>query len=77
MLLNNTLKIILIFIVFFNKLVHRQAATAKTVKEGRRIDAKHVRRKQLNSYLPVSVLQRNKRLVIILILSFQSSPIIN
>lgn len=46
----------------FTAQVHRQAATAKTVKEGRRIDAKHVRRKQLNSYLPVSVLQRNKRL---------------
>ena len=46
-------------------LVHRQAATAKTIiKEGRRIDAKHVRRKQLSSYLPASVLQRNKRAVL-------------
>lgn len=43
--------------------VHRQAATARTIKEGRRIDAKHVRRKQLSTYLPSSVLQRNKRQV--------------
>ncbi|KAI9564763.1 hypothetical protein GHT06_008504 [Daphnia sinensis] len=45
----------------FTAQVHRQAATAKTVKDGRRIDAKHVRRKQLSSYLPPNFL-RTKRL---------------
>lgn len=47
----------------FSWKVHRQAATAKTVKDGRRIDAKHVKRKQLSSYLPSNFLLRTKRVV--------------
>ena len=43
--------------------VHRQAASSKMLKEGMRIDAKHVRRKQLSSYLAPGVLQRHKRQV--------------
>ena len=38
------------------------------MKDGRRIDAKHVKRKQLSSYLPPNVLQRTKRLVYTLLL---------
>jgi len=44
----------------FTAQVHR-AVSSKTQKEGSRIDAKHVRKRQLSSYLPSSVLQRNKR----------------
>jgi len=44
----------------FTAQVHR-AVSSKTQKEGCRIDAKHVRRRQLSTYLPSSVLQRNKR----------------
>merc|ERR1712071_533907 len=43
----------------FTAQVHR--VSSKTQKENSRIDAKHVRKKQLSSYLPASVLQRNKR----------------
>jgi len=47
----------------FTGQVHRQAASSKMLKEGMRIDAKHVRRKQLSSYLAPNVLQRHKRQV--------------
>ena len=47
----------------FLNTVHRQAASSKMLKEGMRIDAKHVRRKQLSSYLAPGVLQRHKRQV--------------
>ena len=44
----------------FTAQVHR-AVSSETQKEGSRIDAKHIRKRQLSSYLPSSVLQRNKR----------------
>ncbi len=55
------LPIILIETNLNSSIVHRSAASSKTVKEGRRIDAKHVKRKQLSTYLPSSVIARNKR----------------
>jgi len=45
----------------FTGLVYRQAGTSKMHKDGMRIEAKHVRRKQLSSYLPATVLQRQRR----------------
>jgi len=45
----------------FTDNVHRQAVTIKRYKEGMRIEAKHVKRKQLISYLPASILNRHKK----------------
>lgn len=41
-----------------------QAQRQTAPKEGRRIEAKHVKRKQLGQYLPPNILQRHKRQVI-------------
>ncbi|XP_074632480.1 uncharacterized protein LOC141890840 [Acropora palmata] len=47
-------------IQMFTNTVHNQAVTAKKFKEGMRIEAKHVKKKQLSEYLPSSV-PRQKR----------------
>ncbi|KAM7451288.1 hypothetical protein ABFA07_000976 [Porites harrisoni] len=48
-------------IQMFTNTVHMQAVTAKMFKEGMRIEAKHVKKKQLSEYLPASVLKQKKR----------------
>lgn len=45
----------------FTDTVHAQAQAAKMFKEGMRIEAKHVKKKQLSEYLPSSVLKQKKR----------------
>ncbi|XP_044169962.1 poly(A) polymerase beta-like isoform X2 [Acropora millepora] len=48
-------------IQMFINTVHNQAVTAKKFKEGMRIGAKHVKKKQLSEYLPSTVLKQKKR----------------
>ncbi|XP_044169977.1 poly(A) polymerase alpha-like, partial [Acropora millepora] len=45
----------------FTNTVHNQAVTAKMFREGMKIEAKHVKRKQLSEYLPSSVLKQKKK----------------
>lgn len=45
----------------FTDNVHRQAVSIKRYKEGMKIEAKHVKRKQLISYLPPSILNFHKK----------------
>ncbi|XP_067007897.2 poly(A) polymerase type 3 isoform X2 [Anabrus simplex] len=45
----------------FTESVHRQAAQIKMLKDGMRIEAKHVKRKQLHLYLSPSLLKRDKK----------------
>lgn len=45
----------------FTKAVHRQAAQIKMIKEGMKIEARHVRRKQLSAYLPPHLLKRERK----------------
>lgn len=48
-------------IQMFTNTVHTQAVTAKMFKEGMRIEAEHVKKKQLSKYLPASVLKQKKK----------------
>ncbi|CAH3147913.1 unnamed protein product, partial [Porites lobata] len=48
-------------IQMFTNTVHMQANSAKMFKEGMKIEAKHVKKKQLSEYLPASVLKQKKR----------------
>ncbi|XP_067025706.1 poly(A) polymerase beta-like [Acropora muricata] len=48
-------------IQMFTNTVHNQAVTAKMFKEGMRIEAKHVKKKQLSEYLPSSLLKQKKK----------------
>ncbi|KAL9954867.1 hypothetical protein ACROYT_G042452 [Oculina patagonica] len=48
-------------IQLFTNTVHSQAVAAKMFKEGMRIEAKHVKKKQLSEYLPPSVLKQKKK----------------
>lgn len=48
-------------IQMFTHTVHTQAVSAKMFKEGMRIEAKHVKKKQLSEYLPPSVLKQKKK----------------
>lgn len=41
--------------------VYRQANNINMLKDGMRIEATHVRKKQLHQYLPPEVVQRKKR----------------
>ncbi|XP_070569664.1 poly(A) polymerase beta-like [Ptychodera flava] len=45
----------------FTDTVYRQAFTINMHKEGMKLEAKHVRKKQLGEYLPQSVLRSNKK----------------
>lgn len=45
----------------FTEIVHRQAVSIKMLKDGMKIEAKHVRRKQLSTYLPPGILNRHKK----------------
>ncbi|XP_075212061.1 poly(A) polymerase hiiragi isoform X2 [Lycorma delicatula] len=45
----------------FTNSVHRQALQIKMLKEGMKIEARHVRRKQLSSYLPAHLLKRERK----------------
>uniref|UniRef100_T1JA32 polynucleotide adenylyltransferase n=1 Tax=Strigamia maritima TaxID=126957 RepID=T1JA32_STRMM len=44
----------------FTDNVHRQAVSIKRYKDGMRIEAKHVKRKQLSNYLPIHILNRHQ-----------------
>ncbi|KAK2714426.1 hypothetical protein QYM36_008850 [Artemia franciscana] len=57
----------------FIELVHMSAVQQQKFKEGMKIDAKHVRRKELVKYLPMSVLQRHKKLAVSSSTSLNSS----
>lgn len=46
---------------FFVDRTHQQAVSINMWKEGMKIEAKHVKRKQLSQYLPESVLKRQKK----------------
>lgn len=48
-------------IQMFTNTVHTQAVTAKMFKEGMRLEAIHVKKKQLSKYLPPSVLKQKKK----------------
>ncbi|XP_015757279.1 PREDICTED: poly(A) polymerase type 3-like [Acropora digitifera] len=48
-------------IQMFTNTVHNQAVTTKIFKEGMRIEAKPVKKKQLSGYLPSSVLKQKKK----------------
>ncbi|XP_049814791.1 poly(A) polymerase type 3 isoform X1 [Schistocerca nitens] len=45
----------------FTNSVHRQAAQIKMLKDGMKIEARHVKRKQLHMYLSPSLLKREKK----------------
>uniref|UniRef100_A0A8C3SPM0 polynucleotide adenylyltransferase n=1 Tax=Chelydra serpentina TaxID=8475 RepID=A0A8C3SPM0_CHESE len=45
----------------FTDTVHRQANTINMLKEGMKIEATHVRKKQLHYYLPAEILQKRKK----------------
>ncbi|BET00459.1 polymerase [Nesidiocoris tenuis] len=45
----------------FTTSVHRQAVQSKMIKETMKIEARHVKRKQLSAYLPASILKREKK----------------
>ncbi|KAK2709454.1 hypothetical protein QYM36_013196 [Artemia franciscana] len=57
----------------FIQLVHKSAAQQQKFKEGMKIDAKYVKRKELVKYLPISVLQRHKKLAVSSSISVSSS----
>ncbi|XP_065559576.1 poly(A) polymerase type 3-like [Artemia franciscana] len=57
----------------FIQLVHKSAAHQQKFKEGMKIDAKYVKRKELVKYLPISVLQRHKKLAVSSSISVSSS----
>lgn len=46
----------------FTDSVHKHAVHSKVLKDGMKIEARHVRRKQLGSYLESSILRRDKKL---------------
>ncbi|KAL9954871.1 hypothetical protein ACROYT_G042456 [Oculina patagonica] len=48
-------------IQMFTNTVHSQAVAAKMFKKGMRIEAKHVKKKQLSEYLPPSVLKQKEK----------------
>ncbi|XP_031570130.1 poly(A) polymerase type 3-like [Actinia tenebrosa] len=48
-------------IQMFTNTVHNQAISTKLIKDGMTIEAKHVRRKQLNKYLPPGVFKMKKK----------------
>lgn len=54
------MKVIVSFTLFYDSCLI--VAWFKTEKECRRIDVKHVKRKELSTYLPSSFIQRKKRL---------------
>ncbi|CAH1388685.1 unnamed protein product [Nezara viridula] len=45
----------------FTTSVHRQASAIKMIKDSMKIEARHVKRKQLSAYLPAHVLKREKK----------------
>ncbi|XP_054282988.1 poly(A) polymerase type 3-like [Macrosteles quadrilineatus] len=45
----------------FTNAVHRQAGMIKMIKEGMKIEARYVRRKQLSAYLPAYLLKRERK----------------
>uniref|UniRef100_A0A8D0GRB2 polynucleotide adenylyltransferase n=1 Tax=Sphenodon punctatus TaxID=8508 RepID=A0A8D0GRB2_SPHPU len=45
----------------FTDTVYRQANNINMLKDGMKIEATHVKRKQLNSYLPADILQKKKK----------------
>lgn len=45
----------------FTETVNRQAINIKMFKEGMKIEARHVKRKQLNQYLSPSLLKRERK----------------
>uniref|UniRef100_A0A1B6CNZ7 Poly(A) polymerase n=1 Tax=Clastoptera arizonana TaxID=38151 RepID=A0A1B6CNZ7_9HEMI len=45
----------------FTNAVHRQATQTKMVKEGMKIEARHVKRKQLAQYLPANLIKRERK----------------
>lgn len=45
----------------FTETVNRQAINIKMFKEGMKIEARHVKRKQLNQYLSPSILKRERK----------------
>ncbi|KAK9510067.1 hypothetical protein O3M35_004933 [Rhynocoris fuscipes] len=48
----------------FTTSVHRQATVIKMIRDTMKIEARHVRRKQLCAYLPAHILKRDKKVVI-------------
>uniref|UniRef100_A0A0A9X053 Poly(A) polymerase n=1 Tax=Lygus hesperus TaxID=30085 RepID=A0A0A9X053_LYGHE len=46
----------------FTTSVHRQAVQSKMIKETMKIEARHVKRKQLSAYLPAAILKREKKI---------------
>lgn len=46
----------------FTDSVHKHAVHSKVLKDGMKIEARHVRRKQLGSYLESNILRRDKKL---------------
>lgn len=46
----------------FTDSVHKHAVHSKVLKEGMKIEVRHLRRKQLNSYLDNSILKKDKKL---------------
>ncbi|XP_066907520.1 poly(A) polymerase type 3 [Halyomorpha halys] len=45
----------------FTTSVHRQASAIKMIKDSMKIEARHVKRKQLSAYLPAHILKREKK----------------
>nr|CAD7586327.1 unnamed protein product [Timema genevievae] len=45
----------------FTDSVHRQAALIKMLKDGMKIEARHVKRKQLHNYLPLPIIKKEKK----------------
>ncbi|XP_014249580.1 poly(A) polymerase type 3 isoform X2 [Cimex lectularius] len=46
----------------FTTSVHRQATASKMIKDTMKIEARHVRRKQLSAYLPANILKKEKKM---------------